>query len=45
MQKTLFNDLHYDKLIGTDDDKESLKQYSKSLPWNFIEYQLVHFPN
>ena len=45
IHKTLRNDLHYAKVIGTNDDKESLKQYSRSRLWCFIEEQLVHIPN
>ena len=45
MQRTLYDALCYDKRIGTDNNKESLKQYSRSLLWRFIEEQLVHLPN
>ena len=45
MQRTLCDALCYAKLIETDNVKESLKQYSRSLLRRFIEEQLVHFPN
>ena len=45
MQITLYDALCYAKLVETDNVKESLKQYSRSLLWRFIEEQLVHFPN
>ena len=45
MQRTLCDALCYAKLIGTDNVKESLKQYSRSLLRRFIEEQLVHLPN
>ena len=45
IQRTLCDALCYAKLIGTDNIKKSLKQYSRSLLWRFIEEQLVHLPN
>ena len=45
MQRMICNYLRYYTPIGTDDDKDSLKWYSISLLWRFIEGQLVHFPN
>ena len=45
MQITLCDDLCYAKLIGKDNDKDSLKQYSSSLLLYFIEEQPVHLPN
>ena len=45
MHRKLRDYLRYSKLIGTDDDKESLKQYLGSFLWHFIEERLVHYPN
>ena len=45
MHRRLRDYLRYSKLIGTDDDKESLKQYLGSFLWHFIEERLVHYPN
>ena len=46
---TMYRILHdaprYVKLIGTNDDEESLKHYSRSLLRSFIEEKLVHLPN
>ena len=42
MHRTLRNSLCYAKLIGIDDDEDSLKQYSRLILWGFIEEQLVH---
>ena len=44
IQRTLCDDLNYHKLISTDDECESFKQYSTSLLWCFIKEQLVNFP-
>ena len=44
MHRTLHNDLHDDKLIKTDDKKDSLKHHSKYLLRLFIEEQLVNLP-
>ena len=35
----------YSKLIGTNDDEESLREYSNKLFVRFIEEQLIYFPN
>ena len=43
--RTLHNALCYAKIIGTYDEEESLKYYSRSLLWRFIEEKLVHLPN
>ena len=45
MHITLFYALSYTKIIGTNDDKHSLKQYSRYLLWSFIEEQLVSLQN
>ena len=45
IHRTLCSALLYYKLIGTDDYRESLKQYSRFLLQSFIEEQLAHFPN
>ena len=37
MHITLCDDLRYAKLIGKDDDGESLKHYSRYSLWRFIE--------
>ena len=42
MKKTLYNYLRHAKVIGTDNEKESMKQYSRSVLWCFIEEQIVH---
>ena len=44
-QPTLRQSLRYARLIGDSDDELQLQQYSDSLLKNFIENQLVYFPN
>ena len=44
MHRNLCDDLRYYKIIGTDDDEVSLKQYSRFLLQRVIEEQLGHFP-
>ena len=45
MQRILINALRYAEFIGTDDYKESLKQYSRLIFQRFIEEKLVHSSN
>ena len=42
---TIRESLRYSKLIGPNDDEESLKEYVNKLLYDFIEEQLVYFPN
>ena len=42
---SLLYDLRHFKIIGIDEDKESLKKYSILLLWSFIEERLMYYPN
>ena len=45
LHENLRESFRYAKLIGPDDDEESLQTYSNNLLKRFIEEQLVYFPN
>ena len=42
---TLRDSFRYAKLIGDNDDEESLKKYSDDIFVRFVEEQLIYFPN
>ena len=43
--RTIIESLRYCKLIGANNDENSLKLYSRELLRKYIENQLVYFPN
>ena len=45
LHPTLRESFRYAKLIGAEDDEESLKKYCNELVVKYIKGQLVHYPN
>ena len=45
LHRTIRESLRYCKLIGANNDEDSLKLYSRELLRKYIEKQLVYFPN
>ena len=45
LHPTLNESFSYAKLIGVEEDEESLKEYCNELLAKYIKFQFVHYPN